>query len=45
MVRQISVAGSGTFDVALSGFEQAAGLYLIQVSDGHTNQALKMIKL
>jgi hypothetical protein len=44
-VRQINVAGSTSFDVPLSDFNESMGMYLIAVSDMHTRLILKMIKL
>jgi hypothetical protein len=45
VIRQINIASGSSFDVPLSNFEEGEGLYLIQVSDGHNRQVLKMIKL
>jgi hypothetical protein len=40
IVRQINIASTVSFDVPLSGFEESAGIYLIQVSDLHNRQVL-----
>jgi hypothetical protein len=45
VVRQTDIAGSGSFDVPLSDFNESMGMYLIEVSDIHTRLVLKMIKL
>lgn len=44
VVKQISIAGT-SFDVPLSGFEQGAGMYLVEVANGNTGQIFKLIKL
>jgi hypothetical protein len=45
VVRQINILSGTSFDVPLLGFEESAGMYMVQVSDTHTRQVLKMIKL
>ncbi|MCW3126913.1 MAG: hypothetical protein JWO03_2571 [Bacteroidetes bacterium] len=39
-----NISSDMSFDVPLTDFDKSAGMYLIEVSDSHNKQTLKMIK-
>jgi hypothetical protein len=45
LILQKNISSSTSFDVPLSDFDKSAGMYVIEVSDAHNKQILKIIKL
>ncbi len=45
LILQKNISSDTSFDVPLADFERSAGMYLIEVSDSHSKQILKLIKL
>jgi hypothetical protein len=45
LILQKNISSDTSFDVPLAYFERSAGMYLIEVSDSHSKQILKLIKL
>lgn len=45
LIWQKNISNDLSFDVPLSGFYYSSGMYLIAVSDSHSEKILKLIKL